>query len=101
MESTKKSNRKSGSKASDDKIKRAYKEHLLREGKQPASVYKFCLDVGLSEDNFYDHFASFEGLEKSIWKDFIDHTETRLSGDKSFVEFSTREKALEFLAADG
>lgn len=96
METTKKSTRKSESKASDDKIKSAYINYLLTEGRQPASIFKFCLDNGMKEDEFYTHFGSFDALERNIWKGFIDKTIARLQSDDSFNGFSTREKVLAF-----
>jgi AcrR family transcriptional regulator len=96
METTKKSTRKSESKASDDKIKSAYINYLLTEGRQPASIFKFCLDNGMKEDEFYTHFGSFDALERNIWKGFIDKTIGRLQSDNSFNGFSTREKVLAF-----
>ncbi len=96
MEKTKKSTRKPGNKPADDAIRASYIEYLLTEGKRPASVYKFCLDLGLKEDDFYNHFGSFDGLEKHIWKGFIDKAISRLNADESFSAFSTREKILAF-----
>jgi AcrR family transcriptional regulator len=96
MEKTKKSTRKSSSKATDDSIKTSYIEYLLTEGKRPVSVFKYCLDLGIKEDDFYNHFGSFDGLEKHIWKGFIDKTINRLKADESFGAFSTREKILAF-----
>jgi hypothetical protein len=94
MEATKKSPRKTGSKASGEMIKSAYIENFLTTGVRPVSVYKFCVDVGIKETEFYDHFGSFDALERSIWKGFIDKTVTRLRSDKSYHEFSSREKIL-------
>ncbi|RAV98019.1 TetR/AcrR family transcriptional regulator [Pseudochryseolinea flava] len=96
METAKKSTRKSSGKVSQDKIVNAYLEYLLSEGKQPATVFKFCLDLGIKEEEFYDHFGSFDGLEQHIWKRFADRTVLRLRADESFVTFSTREKVLAF-----
>ncbi len=97
MEATKKkTTRKSGSKASDETIRSAYVNILLTSGTRPASVYKFCLDAGIKENEFYDHFGSFDGLERSIWKGFIDKTLMRLHADAAFKEFSSREKVLAF-----
>lgn len=96
MEKTKKSTRKPSSKAADEAIRASYMEYLLTEGKRPTSVYKFCLDLGIKEDDFYNHFGSFDGLEKYIWKAFIDKTISRLNADESFSAFSTREKILAF-----
>jgi AcrR family transcriptional regulator len=96
METAKKSTRKSSGKVSQDKIVNAYIEYLLSEGKQPATVYKFSLDLGMKEEEFYNHFGSFAGLEQFIWKRFADRTVLRLRADESFNTFNTREKVLAF-----
>ena len=59
-------------------------------------MFKFCLDLGIKEEVFYDHFGSFNGLEQFIWKRFADRTVLRLQADESFLTFSTREKILAF-----
>lgn len=96
METARKTTRKVEAKASEEKIKSAYIEHVLTNGSRPVSVYKFCLDLGLREEEFYNVFGSFEGLENSIWKGFIDKTVSRLRSDKAFQAFITREKVLAF-----
>lgn len=96
METTKRTTRKSPGKASQEKLITAYIGYVLEQGKQPATVYKFCLDLGIKEEDFYDHFGSFEGLEQHIWKRFIDKTVLRLKADESFSAFTTREKILAF-----
>lgn len=96
METTKKTIKKPGSKSSVKNIKSAYVEYILTHGKQPPSVFKFCLDLGIKEDEFYTHYGSFEGLEKHIWKSFMDNTIARLDADETFATFSTREKILAF-----
>ena len=96
METTaKKSSRKPSAKASD-KIRSAYIDFLLENGKRPASVFKFASDIGIKEEEFYDQFGSFDGLEKSIWNAFLLTTLDRLNSDKSFASFTTREKLLAF-----
>lgn len=102
MESTKKTKTSRGSKAtpaSTDKIRSAYVDHLLTEGKQPASVYKFCLDLGIKEEAFYSHFGSFDSIEKDIWANFINKSVNRLKSDKTFSSFNSREKILSFYFA--
>jgi AcrR family transcriptional regulator len=96
METAKKSIRKSSGKVSQDKIVNAYITFLLSEGKQPATVYKFCSDLGIQEEAFYGHFGSFDGLEQFVWKRFADRTVLRLRADESFLTFDTREKILAF-----
>ena len=103
METTKKSSRKSVTStetfSTAEKIESAYKHYLLTEGKQPASVYKFCIDLGIKETDFYSMFGSFDAIDKQLWKAFIDKTIARLRSDESFASFSVREKILTFYYA--
>jgi AcrR family transcriptional regulator len=95
MEKTIKSKAKASS-ASADKITSAYRNYVLTEGKQPASVFKFCKDQGFKEAEFYQYFGSFEALEKAIWKNFVDDTRSKMVADASYSTFTTREKILTF-----
>ena len=99
METTKKAKSKPASEASAEKISKAYRDLVLMEGKQPASVFKFCKDLGMAEDAFYQHFASFDALDKSIWKGYIETTQKRLESDDSYASLSAREKILTFYFA--
>jgi hypothetical protein len=96
MVATKKRRPKAKSTVSRESLRDAYKEFLLSEGKKPLSVFKFCLDNGMKEEDFYNHFGSFEALEKSIWKEYIVVTSSKLADDKSCASFSSREKILAF-----
>jgi AcrR family transcriptional regulator len=95
MEKTKKSKPKPRT-ISSDKLLADYREYVLTEGKRPASVFKFCKDNGYNENDFYEYFGSFEGLEKSIWKGYIDQTRSRMENDADYQGFTTREKILTF-----
>jgi len=95
MKTTKRSSRKSTG-ASASKIKESYLEYLLRKGKQPASVYKFCLDQGIKEDDFYCCFSSFDGVDRHVWKEFMEETTNRLKENTSYQDFNSREKLLIF-----
>lgn len=101
MEATKKSRNTRGTKASAtaDKIRVAYVEYLLTNGKQPPSVYKFCLDLGIKEEAFYNDFGSFDAIDKNVWTSFIAKTTTVLRSDKAFATFTSREKILSFYYA--
>lgn len=96
METTKKSSRKAGTSSTAEKISVAYKHYLLTEGRPPASVYKFCLDLGIKETDFYGSFGSFDAIDNQLWKAFVTKTIARLQGDKSFASFTVREKILAF-----
>jgi AcrR family transcriptional regulator len=95
MEKSKKSKARPKA-ASSEKIVADYREYVLTGGKQPASVFKFCKDHGFREDEFYQYFGSFEALEKSIWKGYIDQTRSRMENDEDYLGFSSREKILTF-----
>ena len=77
-------------------IKSAYKTYLLTEGKKPVSIFLFCKDNEMAETDFYNFFGSFEAVEKSIWESYILDTTSRLSADKDFAAFTSREKLLTF-----
>lgn len=96
MEKTKKSTRKTSAGSDVDTIRSAYQEYVLTEGKRPASVYKFCLDLGIKEETFYSQVASFESLEKLIWKSYATTAINKLEADEAFGDFSAREKVLAF-----
>lgn len=94
MDTTKKSKSKTGTKEAS--VLKAYREYVLREGKQPSSVYAFCEKLNIAEDEFYKHFASFEALEKAIWQNFVTTTRQKLEADESYAGFTAREKILAF-----
>jgi AcrR family transcriptional regulator len=96
METTKKAKTKKSGSSMAATIKQAYRDYLLTEGKQPASVFKFCKDNGMTEAEFYSHFGSFEALEKSIWQGYIESTRQRMESDEAYMQFTSREKILTF-----
>lgn len=78
------------------KIQAAYKEHLLLHGDEPASVFAFTKNLKIDESSFYEHYSSFEAVKQSIWTNFMEQTLAVLQKDKSYEEFSVREKLLSF-----
>ena len=80
-------------------IRKAYINYVLSEGKRPASVFKFCKDLGLQEIDFYAIAGSFEALEGIIWNEFISDTINRLTGNQEYEGFTAREKLLTFYFA--
>jgi Tetracyclin repressor-like, C-terminal domain len=95
METAKKSKKKAA-RSSADVVISAYRKTVLTEGKRPASVFKFCVDNNLTEDEFYQFFGSFEAVEKAIWTNYAVSTLERLRSDKNYAAFSIREKMLTF-----
>jgi hypothetical protein len=96
MERTKKSPRSRNSRPAGERILLAYREHLMEEGRPPVSVYKFAIDHGISEQDFYREYGSFETLDKKLWQELIEQTIARLKHDETYPEFSCREKVLAF-----
>ncbi|MFZ4462951.1 MAG: TetR family transcriptional regulator C-terminal domain-containing protein [Bacteroidales bacterium] len=74
----------------------AYKEHLLLQGKRPNSVFELCHMMGISEDEFYSYYASFDSLDKSIWAGFIQSTLDILQTSDEYMAYPVREKLLSF-----
>lgn len=99
MEKVKSSRKKTSKQQSSTSISGAYKQHLLVEGKPPASVYKFCIDLGIKESDFYNEYGSFESIDRDIWKQYVTSTVQRLKDDEAFVDFTSREKLLTFYFA--
>ena len=71
-------------------------KHVLEHGARPASIYSFAQDLGIKESVVYDHFGSFEAIEKQIFKAFFDNTKTLLEKDKEFQSFDAQNKLLSF-----
>lgn len=74
----------------------AYRQHVLEEGHAPASVFKFAQQLDISEADFYQHFASFEELERQYWKHLVDRTKEKVAAQEVYQGYSTREKLLHF-----
>lgn len=78
------------------KIRDAYITYVLTNGQEPPSVFLFMKELSMREDAFYEHFGSFTALEKHIWRSYFDETIQRLSAEKAYTEYSSREKLLAF-----
>ena len=79
-----------------EKIKNAYIEYVLENGHAPASIFKFVKELKLAEDVFYDHFNSFENIERTVWKDIFTDTVNSIQAEEVWDEYSVREKMLAF-----
>ena len=98
MATTKTTKKKNPGKKADlrELILTTYREHVLMNNVTPASVFQFMRELDESEGKFYDFFASFEALEKSIWKSYIDETIAALEADGAYADYNAREKFLAF-----
>lgn len=51
-----------------------YMEYVLSHEKAPQSVYKFCKEHKIKEEDFFAAYGSFQSLEKAVWSTFHEHT---------------------------
>lgn len=70
--------------------------HVLEHGHLPASIYKFCKELGLPESEFYVHYNSFEAMEAAVWLSYHANTLDRLHAEEAYMEYSVREKWLAY-----
>ncbi len=81
------------------KIFDSYFDYVLEHGRSPATVYKFCKELGCSEKEFFDHFASFEALEAEFWETEVRDVINSITQGSEWQEFDARQKMLSFLYA--
>lgn len=73
-----------------------YMNHVLENGATPVTVYKFCKNNNIKEDEFYNFYGSFEALVKGVWKRFFEHTLELMQKSSDYKIYSIREKLLTF-----
>ncbi len=78
------------------RIREAYIKHWLENGRRPVSIYSFCQQLETSEAAFYEIYASFDAVEKDIWRAFFEDTLEKLKEDETYRNYSVREKLLAF-----
>ncbi|AKA35884.1 TetR family transcriptional regulator C-terminal domain-containing protein [Flagellimonas lutaonensis] len=83
-------------KVSKEKIIERYMQYVLEHETVPRSIFKFCKEIKIKEEQFYEHFGSFDGLQKEIWKTFFDQTMGFLGKNKEYGAYANREKMLSF-----
>ncbi|MFD2570379.1 TetR/AcrR family transcriptional regulator [Spirosoma soli] len=79
-----------------EKIRKAYTDYVLENGKQPTSVFQFAKKLKLAEAEFYNYYASFDGIEADIWLAFFQEAKTTVEADETYQGYSVREKLLAF-----
>jgi len=82
-----------------EELQNAYVDHVLTHGSKPKSVYVFAKENNLSEEEFYNYYASFEGIEQSIWTDLCKKALSEVENQEIWSQYSSREKALSFFYA--
>ncbi len=71
-----------------------YMTYVLDHDGYPKSVYKFCKDVKIKEEDFYKFFGSLDGLNKNIWNAFFTNSIDAIAKNKEYDSFSSRDKML-------
>ena len=89
--------KKTTKKISKEEIISAFMDTALEQERFPKSIYKFCKDLKIKEDEFYHFFGSFEGLQMEIWNSFFDHAMKLAHKDKQYEQYANKEKMLAFL----
>jgi AcrR family transcriptional regulator len=98
-----------------EKIRESYMQYCLENNQSPVSVYLFAKQLGISEKEFYQHFASIEAIEKSIFLAFhhytmqlirdsgetLDFKEQLLTYYFTFFELLTANRSYVMLALNG
>ena len=79
-----------------EKIRQAYTEYVLDNGKQPESVYAFCKKFKIKENTFYEEYSSFSQIESEIWKDFFMEARVSAESEEVYQNYTVREKMLAF-----
>ena len=80
-----------------EKIRQAYTEYVLDNGKEPESVYAFCKKLKIKEEDFYDEYSSFPQIESEIWKALFIEARAAAEREEVYQNYSVREKLLAFL----
>lgn len=71
-------------------------DYLLNHGEHPKSVYAFSKILGIDESLFYEHYASFEIIERIVFQSFYDNTVALLEENKEYHSFDPQNKLLSF-----
>ena len=74
----------------------AYMDYVLEHDKQPASVYAFAKAQNFEEAEFYDHFGSFDTIEKQIFTILFDTSLSTLEKSEDYQHYDARNKLLSF-----
>jgi AcrR family transcriptional regulator len=73
-----------------------YMDFVLEHNEHPKSVYAFAKANNFEEALFYNHFGSFEAIEKQVFKAFFENTIRVLDKNDEYNAYDTRNKLLAF-----
>lgn len=73
-----------------------YMYYVLEHDKNPKTVFAFAKINNFEEAKFYEHFASFEAVEKGIFEAFFTNSLAALNKSGDYQIFDARNKLLSF-----
>lgn len=81
------------------RILTAYETYLRREGRPPASIFRFAEAHNFSERDFFSEFPSLDAVESAWWLAQLDHVIHSVESGSEWATFSARHRMLAFLFA--
>lgn len=82
--------------ATAQQIKSGYIDYVLTHDEKPKSVYSFVKKLKITEAEFYEFYASFESIEKTIWVELTAETIDTIRQQEVWAEYSSRDRMLSF-----
>jgi len=82
--------------ATSQQIKTGYIDYVLTHNEEPKSVYSFAKKIKISEAEFYEFYASFESIEKTIWVELTAETIDTIQQQEVWAQYSSRDRMLSF-----
>lgn len=79
-----------------EQIRTAYIDYVLTHGEKPKSIYSFVKSLDIQEAEFYNHYASFESIEKNTWAELVAETIDAVQHQEVWTQYSSRDKMLSF-----
>ena len=77
-----------------EKIFELYGDYLLNHGERPKNIYRFAKDNKFEEIDFYNHFSSFEQIEKLMLVNLFNKSVELASEVNNSDEVISKEKVL-------
>jgi AcrR family transcriptional regulator len=77
-------------------LKPAYLDYLRRHGRAPKTVFAFADAQGITEGEFYRHYASFAVIDREAWAEFGREARAQAAQEPAWQGYVAREKLLAF-----
>lgn len=96
MANTNKKSTPAKKKLDKEKLISLYMDYVLENEKMPGTIYKFCKENKIREEEFYQFYGSFEALQMGIWEQFFSNSMKLMEQSEEYEQFNNREKLLTF-----